>query len=142
MAASPRISNAAALAALDAIVDLIDGGAGAGTLHIFTGTPPATCETADSGTQLSQHTMTDPAFGNAADDDPDAIATAASIADDSSADATGTAGYFRVKDSDSNVIIQGTVAESDADMIIDNASINSGQTVSITAYTITLPEAG
>lgn len=142
MAAAPRIANLAAIDALDAIVDLIDGGDSNGYIEIRTGAPPATCETASSGTLLATLALSDPAFGGAADDDPDAIATADTITEDAEADNGGTAGHFRVFDSDDVCIIQGTVAESDADMIIDNEVINAGQTVQITAYTVTLPEAG
>ncbi len=59
---------------------------------------------------------------------------------DTSADATGTAAWFRAYDSDDTAILDGSVGTSDADMIIDNTSINSGQTVSISSWTITMPE--
>lgn len=65
MASAFEISVAAQQAACDAIVDLIDGGAGAGTIQIRTGAPPATPATADSGTLLGTLTFSDPAFGSA-----------------------------------------------------------------------------
>lgn len=136
-----RISNAAALAMCNALVDLLDAGSGAGYIEIRTGSQPATVETAASGTLLATLTLSDPAFGDAADDNPGAIATANSITDDSSADATGTAGWFRAYDSDDNAIIDGTAGTSGTDLILDDASITSGQTVKINSWTVTMPEA-
>lgn len=143
MATNPYISNAAAIAALDAIVDLVDAGAGAGTLRIYDGTPPADADAAlSSNTLLAQLTMSDPAFGAASDGTGEATVSASSITDDSSADATGTASFFRLLDSDANVVFQGTCGTSDADLILDSTSISSGVTVSVSSLTITLPENG
>ena len=142
--ASPSISNAAAQAACNAIVDLVDGGAGAGTLRIYSGTAPANADTALSGnTLLAQLTMSDPAFGSAADATPDALATASSITDDTSADASGTASFFRVLDSNSNVIFQGDVTATGGggDLELGTTSINAGETVSVTSLTFRVPEA-
>ena len=141
MAALVGISNVAAKAACDAIVDLIDGGSGAGYVQILDGTRPADVDTAISTQNvLAQLTLSDPAFGAAADATPGATATASTITDDSSADATGTASWFRAFDSDGNAIIDGNVGTSSADMILDSTSITSGQTVSITSWTFTVGE--
>lgn len=137
-----KISNAAALAACDAIVDLVDGGAGAGKVRIYSGSQPTDPDTAATGTLLAELTMSDPAFGAAADDTPGGIATAASITDDSSANATGTAGYFRIVDSDDNAIVDGSVTGTGGggDMELSTTSITSGDTVSVTSLTLTMPE--
>lgn len=140
MALNTRISNASAIAACNAVVDLLDAGAGAATIQIRTGAQPADPDTAASGTLLATLTCSDPAFGNAADAAPGAIATANAITDDTSADATGTAGYFRALDSDSNAIIDGEVGTSGADMNLNTVSITSGATVSVTSWTVTMPE--
>lgn len=139
MATATRISNAAAIAACNAIVDLLDAGSGAGYIEIRSGAPPTNLEDAATGTLISTHDLSDPAHGNASDANPGAIATANSIAD-AVAVATATAGWFRAYDSDDTPISQGTAGESDADMILDNADINTGQTVSITSWTVTVPE--
>lgn len=138
MASNVKISVSARNAAADAIVDLIDGGAGAGTCGIRTGAPPSTPATADSGTLLGTCTFSDPAFGAASS----GTATASSITDDSSADASGDAGHFRVYDSNSNCIFQGTAGEAadSTDMTFDNKSIVSGGTIAITSFTVTQPE--
>ncbi|NJO82882.1 MAG: hypothetical protein HC828_08715 [Blastochloris sp.] len=62
MASDFEISVAAQQAACDAIVDLIDGGSGAGYIEVRTGAPPATPATANSGTLLATLPMSDPAF--------------------------------------------------------------------------------
>lgn len=130
-----RISDAARSAMADAIVDLIDGGAGAGYVEIRTGTQPATVATAASGTLLGTLTCSDPAFGSASA----GVATANSITGDSSADATGTAGWFRVYDSNNTAIMDGSISTSGADMNLDSVSIVAGGTIDITSWTVTMP---
>lgn len=119
-------SAAALQAATDAVVDLIDGGAGAGTLEIL-----------DGATVLAILTMSDPAFGAAA---ASGLATASAITDDASANADGTADGWRCKDSNGNIVMTGEArASGDADLgeelVLDNTSITRGQTVSISSFT-------
>lgn len=138
------LANASAIAALDAVVDLIDAGAGAGSVVIYSGTEPADADAALSGnTVLAQITLSDPAFGGATDNTPGAIASAIGLPlSDTSADATGTATFFRVLDSDSNVIMQGdvTATAGGGDMEINSTSIVAGATVRITTFNATMPE--
>lgn len=138
MASAFEISSAAQQAACNAIVDLLDAGAGVATLEIRTGAPPATPATADSGTLLATLSFSDPAFGAA---NSSGVATANSITSDTDADASGDAGHFRVKDSDSNVIFQGTAGEAadSADMTFDEKSIVAGGTVACSSMTVTVP---
>src|SRR3990167_8323959 len=86
MAADPRLTNAAASAAADAVVDRIDTG-GAGTIKIYSGTTPTDADPA-IGAQVLLATLTfaATAFGAASN----GVATAAAIVSDSSADATNT----------------------------------------------------
>lgn len=57
---------------------------------------------------------------------------------DTSADASGTAANAIITDSDDNIIISGlTVGTSGTNVILDSVSITAGQTVTITAGTIT-----
>lgn len=141
MALATRISNAAAKAACDAIVDLIDGGSGPGKLRIYDGTQPADPDTAVSTqTLLAELTLSDPAFGAAADANPGGRATAASITSDSSANATGTASWFRVVDSNDVAIIDGSVGTSGCDLNLNTTSIVAGAQVSVTSWTFTMPE--
>ena len=121
-------------AMLDEITAEIDAGAGAGTLRIYSGSVPADADTALSGnTLLAQLTMSDPSAASASG----GVWTASSITADSSADATGTASFFRILDSDANVVLQGTVGTSGADLNLDSVSITSGDQVSVTSMTIT-----
>lgn len=135
MAKDPRVSNAGAIAACNGVVDLHDAGAGAGYVEIRTGSPPADVDAAATGTLLGTCPLSDPAFGAAVDDNPGAIATANAITDDSSADATGTAGYFRSFDSDANEVTQGTCGTTDADMIMNDTSIVAAQSIAVSSWT-------
>ena len=138
--ANTTISNAAALDACDAIVDLLDAGAGAAVLKIYDGTQPANPDVAVGGqTLLAELTCSDPAFGNAADGNPGAVATANSITQDSSANAGGTAAWFRAEDSNGNGVIDGDVTASGGggDLELDSVSISTGVTVSVSSWTFT-----
>ena len=50
------------------------------------------------------------------------------------ASGTGTAASHRIYDSSANCAIQGNVT---TDLVLNNTSINSGQTVAVTQYTLT-----
>ena len=141
MALATRISNAAAIAACNAIVDLLDAGAGAATVKIYDGSQPADPDTAvGAQTLLAELTCSDPAFGNAADAAPGGRATAAAVTSDASANATGTAAWFRAADSNGVAIIDGSVGTSGADMNLDSVSIVAGVEVAVTSWTVTMPE--
>lgn len=109
-------------------------------LRIRSGAPPANCGTADSGTVLA--TMTLPSdFLAAASGGTKAKS---GTWEDTSADAAGTAGHFRIYDSSGTVcIMQGTVTATGGggDMTLDNAVLASGQQVAITTFTLTAPGA-
>ena len=136
--ANVRLANASQQAAMDAVVDLIDGGAGAGTINIYDGTQPADANTAVSTqTLLATLTFSDPAFGNA---DTSGVATASAITDDSSADATGTASWARILDSNSATIFDCDVGTTGATINLNSVSIIIGGTVSITSFTMTHPD--
>ena len=128
-----QYSTAVRNAELDALETAIGVSA---VLKIRTGAPPATVATADSGTVLA--TMTLPS---------DWLAAASSGAkaksgtwQDTSADATGTAAHFRIYASDGTTAhIQGTVTATGGggDLTLDNTSIASGQSVTISSFTLT-----
>lgn len=141
MAAQMGISNAVAIVVLDAKVDEIDIGAGTAALKIYDGTRPDKVDDAVTTQNiLSEHNLSNPAFGNASDNNPGAIATANAIGDDTSANNTGTATWFRVFDRNGDAVIDGNVGTSAADLILDSVSITAGQRVSISSWTITEPE--
>lgn len=137
MASNLKIATTLRTAMCDAAVDLIDGGSGAGTIAIRTGSPPTNVSDSDSGTLLGTLTFSDPAFGNASS----GVATASSITSDTNADASGDAGHFRIKDSNAATLIQGTAGESadSPDMVFDEKSIVAGGIIAISSMTITVP---
>lgn len=142
LATNPQISNEAILLALDAIVDQLDEGSTAANIRGRTGSQPAGADASETGTLLFTLVMSDPAFGNAADDNPGGIATASSITDDSSADATGTLGYCRIAATGTGADdhIDGEAGTSGSDFNFNTLSIASGATVSMTSLTVSLPE--
>ena len=129
MANNPKRTAAAANAAANAMAALCDGG----TLRIYSGTQPASAGTAASGTLLAELTLGNPAFGSASN----GVATANSITGDTSADATGTAGWFRVRNSSGTAVFDGEVGTSGSDLNLSSTSIQSGAEVSVTSLTIT-----
>ncbi len=128
-----QFSAAVRNAELDAIETAIGTGA---VLKIRSGSAPADVATADSGTVLA--TLTLPSDWMAA-------ASGGSKAksgtwQDSSADATGTAAHFRLYASDGTTAhAQGTVTATGGggDMTVDNTSFASGQSFTVTTFTLT-----
>ena len=142
MATDTIISNAAAIAACNAIVDLLDAGGG-GSIKIYDNTDsiPADVDAGlGSNVLLATLPLSATAFGNAADDTGKATATAAAITSDASADDTGTAAFFRACNAAGTAVIQGTVGTADADLILNSVAISAGATVSISAWTFSVPE--
>ena len=136
--ANVRVANAPLQAMGDAIVDLIDAGAGAGTIKIYTGTQPADGDAALGGnTLLGTLTFSDPAFGATS---TGGVATASAITDDSSADATGTATWARIQDSNGANVFDCDVNTAASTIVLNSTSITSGGTISITAFTLTHPD--
>jgi hypothetical protein len=132
-----QFSTSVRNALLDAIESTISTSA---VLKIRSGSVPATCATADSGTVLASLTL---------DSDWMAAASSGSKAkagtwSDASADATGTAGHFRLYASDGTTChMQGTVTATGGggDMTVDNTSFSAGQTFTVTTFTLTAPGA-
>ena len=137
------IANTSAISACDAIVDACDAGTTnpQATLVIYDGTPPTLNDDALSGNNvLAQLDMSNPSFGNAADAAPGATATANAITDDTAADATGVASFFRILDRDSVSKVQGSVGTSGAELNMNSVNIQVNATVEVTSLTITMPE--
>lgn len=105
-------------------------------LKIRTGAQPADCATADSGTVLATLNLPSDYFSAASSG---AMAKTGTW-QDASADATGTAGHFRLYASDGSTCgLQGSVTATGGggDLTLDNTSIATGQTVTITTFTLT-----
>lgn len=104
---------------------------------IRSGSAPATCATADSGTVLA--TLNLPS--NWMNDAANGAKTILGTWQDASADAAGTAGHFRIYASDGTTCgIQGTVTSTlvgTGDMTLDNVVLAAGQQVNVTSFTTT-----
>jgi len=142
MANNIRIANLAARAAADAIVDRIDLDTPPGLIRIYDGAQPTDPDTAVGGqTKLAELVLSNPAFGAATDGGPGGLATASAITDDSSADATGTAAWFRmVTGTTFTAVIDGEVGTSGADINFNTVAFVISATISITSLTMTMPE--
>jgi hypothetical protein len=136
-----KIANAVAQTMLTALKTYADGGTGA-VIEIYDGAQPTDADTAvGAQVKLATLTMNATAFGSVSDANPGAIMTAASITSDSSADNTGTAAWFRMLDqAGGNKIMDGSVGTSGCDLNLNTTAITAGSTVSITSFTVTMPE--
>ena len=127
-----QFSTTARNAALDAIETAISTSA---VLKIRSGSVPADCGTADAGTVLATLSLPSDWLAAASGGSKSKSGTW----EDTSADATGTAGHFRIYASDGTTVhMQGTITATGGggDMTLDNTSIASGQQVTITSFTI------
>lgn len=117
----------------NAMLDAIETTTGTSAIiEIRTGSPPATCATADSGSVLVTYNLASD-WAAAASSGSKALS---STPISGTAGATGTAGHFRLKDSGGSTChAQGTITASGGggDMTVDNTSITSGQAVNITS---------
>jgi len=134
MANTPRFSNVAANAAGDAVGPLLDSG----LFRIYDGTQPATADTAvDAQVQLAELVFNATAFGAA----NNGTITAGAIASDGTADATGTAAWFRAVRSDGGtVIFDGSVGTSGCDLNLNAVEFQAGATVAVSAFTVAWPK--
>jgi hypothetical protein len=131
MALNPKRSDEAANAAANAMAALCN----TGYLRIYDGTQPATADTAiTSQVLLAELTFGATAFGSASA----GVCTANAITADSSANATGTASWFRVwKSNGTDEVYDGSVGTTGCDLNLNTVSIVSGASVSVTSLTLT-----
>ncbi len=128
-----QFSTSVRNARLDSIESTIGTSA---ILKIRTGSVPAMCATADSGTVVSTLNLPSDWMAAASGGTKSMTGTWS----DASADDTGTAGHFRLYASDGTTChAQGTVTATGGggDMTVDNTSFASGQAFSITTFTLT-----
>lgn len=128
-----QYSVAARNAAIDAVETTIGT---APILEIRSGAAPANCAASDTGTLLASMTLPSDFLSAASSGSKTLLGTW----QDSSANATGTAGHFRIKNSGGTVChIQGSVTATGGggDMTFDDVTFETGQVVSITNFTLT-----
>jgi hypothetical protein len=125
-----KYSTAVVNARLDAIESTIGT---APTLEIRTGAPPANCAAADSGTVVATVTLPSDWMSAASA----GVKAKLGTWEDTSADATGTAGHFRIK-AGATCHIQGTVTATGGggDMTVDNTSFAAGQDFIVTSFQV------
>ena len=142
-----RISLNFAIAMVDAGLLLLDEGTVGAVIEGRTTPRPANVDDAVTGTLLFAVNSDDGVtFAGAADAGPGAIATAGVIDDDVSADDTGTLLYCRASSANSvdtplNDHLEGEAGTASSDFVFNTLAIVSGATVSLTAWTVTQPEA-
>ncbi len=125
-------------AAANGIVLAIDGGTPPGRLEHRVGAQETNVGDASSGTLLGTNIFSNPAFGSAST----GVCTASAITSDTNADASGTAGHFRIytgAGGDTAALCQGNTSTSGADLNFDNNVIVSGGTIAISSMTISQP---
>lgn len=115
--------------------DTITTRAGASALlRIYSGTQPASADTALSGNTLLAELTMNATFAAGASS---GVLTANAITQDSSADATGTATFFRLVKSDGTTVVMDGTAGTSADLTLTTASIVSTQPVQCSSFVIT-----
>ena len=130
-----------ALAFLEAIRDgwldnVTTAAGGSALLRIYDGTRPAT---GGAATTLLAELTCNATFAPSASG---GVLTLNAIASDSSANATGTATWFRIVKSDgSTLVCDGDVGTSGSDLNLNSTSITAGGTIAVSSFTITAPNA-
>jgi hypothetical protein len=132
MANNPKTSVASRNLALNAAFDVLNGG----YLRIYDGTQPTNCDTAlGSQVKLAELTLSATAFAAASNGQKVANA----IADDTTADATGTATWGTLVKSDGTTRVQDfSAGTSGCDLNLNSVAIQAGAKVSVTSWTETM----
>jgi hypothetical protein len=129
MASNLKYSNGTRDAQQQGLITYAGSGA---IIRIYDGTQPSNANTAISGQTLLVSLVISGSFGT----DSNGTITLSSVTN-GTAVASGTGQFFRIVKADgTTVVMDGSVGTSSADMILNNTSIASGQTVSISSGTI------
>lgn len=129
MALNTQLADATVEAQASALASLLDNG----YLRIYDGAQPANANTAVS----TQTLLAELRFAATAESSvTGGLITFAAITADSSANATGTAAWFRCLSSDgTTVVLDGSVGTSGANLVMSTTTITAGQTVSCSSFT-------
>lgn len=131
----------ASVAVRNAILNAIETAIGpAPKLRLRSGAAPANVAAASSGTVIAELTLPADWLADAANGSKQLLGTW----QDFSADATGAVGHFEIVASDSVTRhFQGSVTASGGggDITLGSLAISSGQTVNITSFVLTAPNA-
>ncbi|MCA3696245.1 hypothetical protein [Aquidulcibacter sp.] len=127
------------VAVRNARLDAIESAIGVSpTLEIRSGAPPVNPAAADTGTVLATLALPSDYMAAASAGSKQLLGTWQDLA----ADATGTAGHFRLKQG-ATTHMQGTITATGGggDMLLDNTSLATGQQFTINGFTINEPHA-
>ena len=134
MALNLKMANAAVNAEADALARLLDNG----YLRIFDGTQAATADTAVGAQVLLAELRFNATSAPAASA---GVLTFNAITDDASANATGTASWYRALKSDGTTpVMDGSVGTATSNLILNSVAIQSGALVSATSMSHTIPK--
>jgi len=141
-----KTTTARQQAALDTILANITSGGTPGSLRIYSGTAPDRLSESPSGTLLASCTMAGggsfAGFGSAYTSGLTAAASgyvaSGKFGEDTIADASGTAGYWRIYDGAGAAALQGSVGTSGAELNLTTLSVAGGYPVVITSMNATL----
>lgn len=131
MALNPKLANNAASAAADAVTALLNNG----FLRVYDGAQAADADTA-IGAQvlLAELRFNATAYAAAVN----GVATANAFTSDASANATGTASWFRALKSDgTTAVFDGTVGTGTHDLVVATTSFVVGAVISCSSLTYT-----
>ena len=123
---------------ITASVDAIKALFAAGTIRIYAGSVPADIDASTSATVLAEMSLASPAFGSVTTSGNDVVCSIPAPISDSSANASGTAAFWRAFNSSGTAIAQGSAGGpgSGADMILTQPALVSGGPVEITSITL------
>lgn len=134
-----RIHLESSKSALSAVIARLGS---SGVVKIFSGALGSTLDADPSGLLVTIPLNSTP-FNTVGDADPGASATVNTTGTlDAAADGAGTAQSYVAEDGSGNNVIGGDVSgpAGDGIMKINNTSIEVGQTVTVTGWTLTMPE--
>jgi hypothetical protein len=132
MANNPKFANVTVNAEADALARLLDNG----YLRIYSGSQPTNADTALGAQVLLAELRFNATSAPAASA---GVLTFSAITSDTSADATGTAAFYRALKSDgTSVVMDGSVGTSSADLVLNSTAIQSGAQVDVTSFAVTV----
>lgn len=128
------VSTAIRSAWVQGMANAIDAGSGTagGTINFYDGTRPAT-----GGAITSQVLLGTVTCAATCGTVSNGVLTFGAIAEDSSADATGTAAWARIKDKAGNFVADCSVGTTGADINLNSVAITVGGIIRVTSGTLT-----
>lgn len=134
------LTTAARNAGIGAIAALIDAGAGAGTIKVYTGASPGPNTGVGGATLLATFTLdATAAFGSPS---TGVVTLDVSPAITTTGAAAGTAGFFRAADSTGASVLDGSVTATGGggDLELNTTTVSVGLSLEITSGTLTQPQ--